>query len=55
MNNYKKKMKALLEGLEIRHIEKFMRLAKTGDYRNLGEQYVKAAKKLISEEAKVNQ
>ena len=46
-NTYKKKVKALLEGLEIEEVEKFMSVAKTGDYRNLGKIYVKEVKKRI--------
>ena len=50
MNEYELKIKALLEGLEIQNIEKFMREAKVGDYRNLGGAYVSAVRELIEDE-----
>lgn len=43
------KIKALLEGLEIQNIEKFMREAKVGDYINLGKAYVSATRNKIKE------
>lgn len=47
-NTYKKKMKALLEGLEVQKIEHFMKYGKTGDYRNLGETISKRIKEIIN-------
>lgn len=41
-NTYKKKMKALLEGLECENTDLFMEKGKIGDYRRLGIAYVKA-------------
>lgn len=46
-NSYKNKMRALLEGLEIQYIDKFMAQGKTDDYRNLGKQYTEAVKRKI--------
>ena len=51
MNEYELKIKALLEGLEIQNIEKFMREAEVVDYRNLGKAYVSAVKGKIKEKA----
>lgn len=36
-----------MEGLGIEHINKFMALGKTVDYRNLGESYAAEVKKII--------
>lgn len=47
------KIKALLEGLEIQNIEKFMREARVGDYRNLGKAYITAARKIGKENAEL--
>lgn len=43
------KIKALLEGLEIQHIDMFMEEAQIDDYRNLGVMYLKAAMDKIKE------
>lgn len=51
MKEYELKIKALLEGLEIQNIEKFMREAKVGDYRNLGKAYISAVRGKIKEKA----
>ena len=48
-NTYKKKMRALLEGLQIERIDEFMDNAKTGDYRLLGVKYVEAVKNKMKE------
>ena len=41
-NSYKRKLRALLEGLETQHVDKLMKEGKTGDFRNYGKAYVKA-------------
>ena len=50
MNVDELKIKALLEGLEAQNIEKFMREAKVGDYRNYGKAYVSTVKSKIKEQ-----
>lgn len=49
MNVHELKIKALLEGLEAQNIEKFIREAKVGDYRNYGKAYISAVREKIKE------
>lgn len=42
-NSYKNKLKALLDGLETQSIDKLLKEGKTGDFRNYGKAYFKAA------------
>jgi len=48
-DSYKKKLRALLEGLEAQHIDKFMTEGKIGDYRNYGKAYIGAFRDKIDD------
>jgi len=43
-NSYKNKLKALLEGLETQNVDKLLKEAKTGDFRNYGKAYIEAVR-----------
>lgn len=43
-NSYKNKLRALLEGLETRNVEKLLKVGKTGDFRNYGKAYISAVR-----------
>lgn len=48
-NDYKEKLRALLEALEAQRIDELMERGKVGDFRNYGKAYVKAVKNKINE------
>ena len=48
-NSYKNKLKALLEGLECQNLDKLVSEGKTGDYRRLGEAYIKAVREKVDQ------
>ena len=48
-NSNKNKIKALLEGLEIQEIDRFMNEAKTGDFRTLGKRYLNAVRNKVED------
>lgn len=43
-NSYKRKLRALLEGLETQNADKLMKEGKTGDFRNYGKAYINAVR-----------
>lgn len=43
-NSYKRKLRALLEGLETQNVDKLMKEGKTDDFRNYGKSYINAVR-----------
>jgi hypothetical protein len=51
-NNYKEKLRALLEGLETQHVDDLIKRGKVGDFFNYGKAYVNAVRKQIEASSK---